>query len=146
MLAAPYLLEHTIAVRGIFCDLGGLPFRLLDAVLRLIDIDVFGGDSLLDEHLHEVLGDLEEPVGGRIDPLFVVLPYPDLPSLHGGDQRRMIDKHPDVPVGDAGDHEVSLTVVDHLLRRDDPAEELPAPPVAIFSHQPSSSSPDSSET
>src|SRR5215216_4486557 len=136
MLAAPYLLEHTIAIRGIFCDLGGLPFRLLDAVLSLIDIDVFGGDSLLDEHLHEVLGDLEEPVGGRVDLLFVVLPYPDLPRLHGGDQRIAVDKHPTVPLADAGDHEVGLTVVDHFLGCNGPAEELPSPTLlaAIFSH------------
>ena len=48
----------------------------------------------------------------------------------------MVDKHPDVPVRDAGDHEVRLTVVDHLLGRDDPAEELPSPTplVAILSH------------
>jgi hypothetical protein len=37
----------------------------------------------------------------------------------------MVDHHPEVAVRYAGDDEVRLTIVDDLLRRDDPAEELP---------------------
>ena len=56
----------------------------------------------------------------------------NVPDLHRGDRRRMVDHDPDVAVGDPGDDQVRLVVEDRPLRRDDPAEELPAVAVLIL--------------
>ena len=64
---------------------------------------------------------------------FFALADPHVPDLEGRDERGVVHEDPDLTVRYPGDDEIHLVVEDHLLRRDDPAEELPATgPIAAF--------------
>src|SRR3712207_1449203 len=127
-----------LGVLVVFRDLGELALGLLDLFAGRVDVDLAGLDRLLDEDLDEVLGHLEEPVGGGEDVELLALPYADVADLGGRDNRGVVDHHPDVAVRDAGHDEVGLPVVDHLLGGYDPAEKLPAAlPLLALLGQPS---------
>src|SRR5215207_4900968 len=115
-------------------ELGELALCLLYTVLGLGDVYLLGRDGLLDQDLDQVLGDLEEAVGGREDAQFVILADADLTKLDRRDDRRVVHQDPDLAVRDPGDDQVRLVVEDHTLRRDDPAEELSALTFASLGH------------
>src|SRR4028118_1128456 len=130
--------HHPVAVLSIFAYLGELALGLLDLVAGSIDVDLPRLDGLFYQDLHEVFRHLEEAIGGGEDVELLALPYAHVPDLGGGDERGVVNHHPDVAVRYAGHDEVRLPVVDHLLGRDDPAEELPAPaPLLPLFGQPS---------
>src|SRR5215204_5383381 len=110
-----------LLIRG---ELRELVLGLLDTTLGLIDIYLVGGHSLLDQYLHQVLGDLKEAIRGRKDVPLVILRDSDSPNLDRRDHRRVVDHHADVPVRNPRDHQIRLAIVKHLLGRDHPAEEL----------------------
>src|SRR5919112_2569046 len=124
-LAAAFdLFALPLAVLVVFGDLRKLVLCLLDTALGLIDVDVVRSYCLFNQDLHQILGDFEEAIGRCKDVPFVVLGDPDLPGLNRGDDRRVVPHYPNVAVGDPQDYKVRLAVVDHLLGRNDPAEEL----------------------
>src|SRR5215210_1355007 len=124
LATALYLGPLPLRLLVVLGDLGELVLGVLDATLGLFDVYLVGRHRLLDQDLHQVLGDLEEAVGGRKDVPFVILVNPDFPGLDRGDDRRVVSLNPDVAIGDPRDHQVRLAVVDHLLGCNDPAEEL----------------------
>src|SRR4028119_441732 len=130
--------HYPVAVLGVFGDLGELALRFLDLVAGRVDVDLPRLDGLFYQDLHEVLRHLEEAVGGGEDVELLAIPYAHVPDLGGGDKRGVVNHHPDVAVRYAGHDEIRLPVVDHLLGRDDPAKELPAPvPLLPLLGQPS---------
>src|SRR3712207_8632502 len=62
----------------------------------------------------------------RRPPRSTLFPYTTLfrSGLDRGDDRRVVDHHADVPVRDSRDNQIRLTVVEHLLGRYYPTEEL----------------------
>src|SRR3712207_2858274 len=62
----------------------------------------------------------------RRPPRSTLFPYTTLfrSGLDRGDDRRVVDHHADVPVRDPRDNQIRLTVVEHLLGRYYPTEEL----------------------
>src|SRR5215208_4830871 len=110
-----------LLIRG---ELRELVLGLLDTTLGLIDIYLIGGHGLLDQYLHQVLGDLKEAIRGRKDVPLVIFCDSDSPNLDRRDHRRVVDHHADVPVRNPRDHQIRLAIVKHLLGRDHPAEEL----------------------
>src|SRR5215208_1817122 len=145
------VLRHALAAHDLFSplvivrDLGELPLRLLDAALGFLDIYLLHRDGLLDQDLDQVLGDLEETVGGGVDAPLLALVDADLPDLDRRDGRGVVNQDPELAVRDPRDDQVGLVVEDRPLRRDDPAEELPAlaPLLASLRHRRSSPSSDS---
>src|SRR5215208_6363940 len=142
------VLRHALAAHDLFSplvivrDLGELPLRLLDAALGFLDIYLLHRDGLLDQDLNQVLGDLEETVGGSVDAPLLALVDADLPDLDRRDGRGVVDQDPEVAVRYPRDDEIGLAVENRPLRRDDPAEELPAfaPLLASLRHRRSSPS------
>src|SRR4028118_2412517 len=130
--------HYPVAVLGVFGDLGELTLGLLDLVAGRVDVDLPRLDGLFYQDLDEVFGHLEETVGGGEDVELLAIPDAHVPDLGGRDERGVVNHHPDVAVRYAGHDEVRLPVVDHLLGRDGPPEELPAPaPLLPLFGQPS---------
>src|SRR5215210_7637101 len=119
-----------------------LALGLLLPSLGLGDVDLRGRHRLLDQDLHQVLVDLEKAVRGCVDVALVTVGDPHRPRLDGRDQRRVVHQDAELAVRDPGDHHVHLGVEDDLLRRDDPAEQLPplTPLLTLLAHWPSRSS------